>query len=97
MEGTFASAKNQYKSNYVQYALTNEEKYKTAYEAAQKTIESILDKAPTIQEPEKLKPTSEKSYKSFHQNQGPTSLPSQSWKYWMLGSLLLAGAVLMTF
>lgn len=96
MEGTFASAKNQYKSNYVQYALTNEEKYKTAYEAAQATMESILAKAPT-QEPEKLKPTSEKSYLRFHRDQSPTSLPSQSWKYWMLGSLLLVGAVLTTF
>lgn len=96
MEGTFASAKNQYKSNYVQYALTSEENYKTAYEAAQATMDNILAKAPP-QEPEKLKPISEKSYINFHQTQSPASLPSQGWKYWTLGSLLLVGAVLAMF
>jgi len=55
MEGTFASAKNQYKSNYVQHVLTGEEKYKTAYESAEKTMQSILSQAPP-EEPEKLKP-----------------------------------------
>ena len=97
MEGTFASAKNQYKSNYVQYALTKEEKYKTAYEAAQATMDNILAKAPPAQEPEKLKPISEKSYINFHQTPSQTSLPSQGWKYWTLGSLLLVGAVLAMF
>jgi len=99
MEGTFDSAKNQYKSNYVQYFLTKEPKYKTAYETAQKTMDSILEKAPTRgEEPEKLKPTQERSYKIFHQeSSGPTSLPSQTWKYWTLGSLLLVTAGLGMF
>jgi len=98
MEGTFDSAKNQYKSNYVQYFLTKEPKYKSAYESAQKTMDSILESAPPDQEPEKLKPTRERSYKIFHQeSSGPTSLPSQTWKYWALGSLLLVTAGLGMF
>lgn len=96
MEGTFASAKNQYKSNYVQHVLTGEEKYKTAYESAQTAMDAILSKAPQ-EEPEKLKPIAENSYKEFHQTPSPTSLPSQGWKYWTLGSLLLVGAVLAMF
>jgi len=99
MEGTFDSAKNQYKSNYVQYFLTKEPKYKSAYETARETMESILEKAPPPgQEPEKLKPIQERSYRTFRQqSSGPTSLPSQSWKYWTLGSLLLVTAALGTF
>jgi hypothetical protein len=99
MEGTFDSAKSQFKSNYVQYALTNEAKYKTAYETAQKTMDSILEKAPDLnEEPEKLKPIRERSYTRFHQLQvTPTSIPSQSWKYWTLGSLLLVSFGLMMF
>jgi hypothetical protein len=98
MEGTFDSAKNQYKSNYVQFFLTKEPKYKSAYETAQKTMDSILEKAPTSGEPEKLKPKQERSYKIFHQQaSSPTSLPSQTWKYWTLGSLLLVTTVLGTF
>jgi hypothetical protein len=99
MEGTFDSAKNQYKSNYVQYVLTKEPKYKSAYEAAQKTMDSILEKAPTPgEEPEKLKPIRERSYREIHQEHPAlTSLPSQSWKYWTLGSLLLLSSVLAMF
>ena len=99
MEGTFNSAKSQYKSNYVQYELTNEPKYKAAYESAQKTMDSILAKAPAPgQEEEKLKPIREKSYTKVHQIQAsPTSIPSQTWKYWTVGSLLLVSAGLMMF
>ena len=98
MEGTFDSAKNQYKSNYVQYFLTKEAKYKSAYELAQKIMDSILENAPPDQEPEKLKPIQERSYKIFHQeSSATTSLPSQSWKYWTLGSLLLVTAGLGMF
>lgn len=99
MEGTFDSAKNQYKSNYVQYFLTKEPKYKTAYEAAQKTMDSILEKAPTPgEEPEKLKPIRERSYRAFRQEEpNQTTLPTQSWKYWTLGSLLLLTSALAMF
>jgi hypothetical protein len=99
MEGTFDSAKNQYKSNYVQYFLTKEPKYKSAYETAQKTMDSILEKAPSSSmEPEKLKPIQERSYKTFRQEMSSqTSLPNQSWKYWTLGSLLLVTTVLGMF
>ena len=99
MEGTFDSAKNQYKSNYVQYFLTKEPKYKSAYETAQKTMDSILEKAPTrAEQPEKLKPIQERSFRAFHQKAtSQTSLPSQSWKYWTLGSLLLVTAGLGMF
>ena len=96
MEGTFDSAKNQYKSNYVQFVLTKEPKYKTAYEAAQKTMDSILEKAPTPgQEPEKLKPIQERSYRVVHQE--ASGLPSQTWKYWTLGSLLVVTVGLRMF
>jgi hypothetical protein len=98
MEGTFDSAKNQYKSNYVQFFLTKEPKYKSAYETAQKTMDSILEKAPTTEEPEKLKPIRERSYRAIHQEEpNQMSIPSQSWKYWTLGSLLLVTSVLGMF
>jgi len=98
MEGTFDSAKNQLKANYVQYFLTDDAKYKTSYETAQKTMDSILAKAPPSQEPEKLKPIKEKSYIGFRQEtSSPTSIPSQSWKYWALGTLLLVSSALAMF
>lgn len=66
MEGTFDSAKNQFKSNYVQYFLTQEPQYKSAYETAQKTMDSILEKAPPPTQPqEPLKPVKERSISCF--------------------------------
>lgn len=95
METTFNSAKNQYKANYIQHALTGEEKYKIAYETAQKTIESILEKAP--EKPVPVKSTRERSFTGFRQEETPPSLPSQSWKYWTLGILLLGSIALAMF
>lgn len=93
MEGTFTSAKNQFKLNYIQHFLTGEEKYKGAYEAAKQTMESILDKAPESEPQESLKETHERSHVKFHQ--APvTSIPTQSWKYWTLGLLTLSIVVL---
>jgi hypothetical protein len=99
MEGTFDSAKNQFKSNYVQYFLTQEPQYKTAYETAQKTMDSILEKAPPPTEPqEPLKPIKERSYKLLHQTStSQTTLPSQSWKYWALGIVVPLSLVLKMF
>jgi hypothetical protein len=89
MEGTFDSAKNQFKINYVQYFLTQEPQYKSAYETAQKTMDSILEKVPPPMElPQALKPIKERSYRMLHQDgMSHTSIPSQSWKYWALGIL----------
>lgn len=99
MEGTFDSAKNQFKSNYVQYFLTQEPQYKSAYETAQKTMDSILEKAPPPTQPqEPLKPVKERSYKLLRQEStSQTSLPSQSWKYWTLGILVPLSLVLKMF
>jgi len=95
MEGTFSSAKNQYQSNYVQHALTGDDKYKQAYESARMTMESILEKAPA-QESEPMKSTQEKTYQRFHQ-EPVSSIPSQNWKYWTLGTAVLASFVLSMF
>ena len=96
MEGTFNSAKIQYQSNYVQHALTGEDKYKQAYEAAQNTMESILEKAPPEEEAEPLKTIEQKSYQKMHQVPA-SSIPSQNWKYWTLGTALLVSFVLSSF
>jgi len=96
MEGTFNSAKNQYQANYIQHALTGDDKYKQIYEAAQKKIESILDKAPPTEESEPLKSTQERSYTRVHQDP-VSSIPTQGWKYWALGSLLLLSFALSMF
>lgn len=99
MEGTFDSAKNQFKSNYIQYFLTQEPQYKLAYETAQKTMDSILEKAPPSTElPRAFKPVKERSYKLLHQDStSPISLPSQTWKYWTLGILVPVSLVLKMF
>ena len=98
MEGTFASAKNQYKLNYVQYFLTKEPKYKTTYEAAQKTMDDILSRAPPPVEHKELKPIKEKSYTLLRrESSAPTSLPSQSWKYWTLAPLVVVSFGLSMF
>ena len=94
MEGTFASAKNQFKLNYIQHFLTGEEKYKGAYEAAKQTMDSILDKAPELEPQASLKETHERSHVKLHQNYQTTSIPTQGWKYWMLGLLSLSIVVL---
>lgn len=93
MEGTFASAKNQFKLNYIQHFLTGEEKYKDAYEAAKQTMDSILDKAPEPEPQASLKETHERSHVKLHQG-SVTSIPTQGWKYWMLGLLSLSIVVL---
>ena len=97
MEGTFASAKNQYKLNYVQFFLTKEPKYKTTYETAQKTMDDILSRAPPPFEHQELKPIKEKSYSRLRQESSPTSLPSQSWKYWTLAPLVVVSFGLSMF
>ncbi len=97
MEGTFDSAKNQFKSNYVQYFLTKEPTYKTAYESAQKTMDDVLSKAPPPREPEKLKPIKETSIARRLRESSPASIPSQTWKYWTLTPLLLVSFALSMF
>ena len=86
----FDSAKNQFKLNYVQYFLTGEPKYKAAYESAQNTMDTVLSHAPDEESAEPLKEVYERSYTKLGQaRQSPTSLPTQSWKYWTLGCLLI--------
>jgi len=95
MEGTFASAKNQYKLNFVQYSLTNEPKYKTAYETAQKTMDDILSRAP--ERPVDLKPIKERAVVHRLREESPMSIPSQAWKYWTLCPLVILSFVLARF
>lgn len=92
MEGSFDSAKNQFKTNYIQYFLTQEDQYKTAYTGAQKIMDSILDKDPGAPPviPKQMKSTHERSFATLKRtSDSPTSIPNQTWKYWTLGSLLV--------
>lgn len=94
MEATFNAAKSQYKSNYVEFALTGEQKYKKSYEEAKKTLDSVVSNAPEPYVPEPVKPIMEKSYKN---HQDIVTIPSQSWKYWAIAALLFSTTLLGMF
>jgi len=83
--------------NYVQYFLTKEPSYKTAYESAQKTMDDVLSKAPPPREPEKLKPIKEASVARRLRESSLASIPSQTWKYSLLFPLLLGSFALSLF
>jgi len=44
MEGVYSSAKKQYHDNYLQYLITGQPQYQTAYEAADQSIQDTLAK-----------------------------------------------------
>jgi len=83
------STLNQFKSNFLQYTLTGDEKYKTAYEASQKLLDSMLVEPEPEPEPDNRKQPHVKSRNvEVHQI-------SQTWKYWVAGGLGILAVVLM--
>jgi hypothetical protein len=97
MDATFNSAIAQYRSNFLQYSLTNQPKYKAAYEAAQQTIESILSSGP---EPVPDDTKTKQEYDRAKTIQGIimpiTMAPSGvTWQYWTAGALGIVSLVLL--
>lgn len=43
MDELFASARTQYRDNFLQYSLTSDSKYKRAYQEAKRRMDNILD------------------------------------------------------
>lgn len=43
MDELFASARKQYRDNFLQYSLTSDSKYKQAYQESKKRMDNILD------------------------------------------------------
>ena len=102
MEGAFALAKKTYRDNFLQYKLTNEPKYKNAYEKAMESIENMIDKL------KKSKPSNNKqtikinylkdndSLKTALLRQSSLSQTPMTWKYVTVGSLALLALGLMS-
>lgn len=104
MEGAFALAKKTYRDNFLQYKLTNEPKYKNAYEQSMKSIETMLhnlEKSRPLESPKELKTKYLKEEDSLKgallRTQTQTELPSMSWRYITLGSLSILVVGLMAF
>ena len=91
----FQSATSQLKSNFVQYSLTGDPKSKSAYEAAQASLDSLFSSVPPSEEEHpKKKNDDAKSILGIPFASLPTSSPSQTWKYWTIGGLVVVLAVL---
>jgi hypothetical protein len=103
MEGAFALAKKTYRDNFLQYRLTNEPKYKVAYEQSMDSINKMLEKlenSKPLPSPKKLKEDylkQEDSLKGASLRKQIPQLPSMSWRYIMLGSLSILAMTLMSF
>ena len=103
MEGAFALAKKTYRDNFLQYKLTNEPKYKNAYEQSMKSIETMLQKlrSKPVETPKELKTKYLKEEDSLRgallRTQTQSQLPSMSWRYITLGSLSIVVIGLMAF
>jgi len=78
------STLEQYRMNYIQYATTGEPKYKAAYEAAQKTLDTFLQSQ--IPEDNKVEQIYNHAM-TIPAASLPPSRPTQSWKYWAIGIL----------
>ena len=82
--------------NYIQYKVTDDPRYKAAYEAAQNTLDTYLRTQPSPDEGGfKQKYETAKVYETIPETSLPPSRPSQTWKYWVIGSLLLVSGGLM--
>jgi hypothetical protein len=91
----FQSATSQLKSNFVQYSLTGDPKSKSAYEAAQASLDALFASAPPEEEEQpKKKYDNAKSILGIPSASLPSSSSSQTWKYWTIGGLVVALMVL---
>jgi len=82
----------QYRMNYIQYATTGEPKYKAAYEAAQKTLDTFLQSQ--TPEDDKVEQIYDHAM-TIPAASLPPLPPSQTWKYWAIGILGLVSVGLM--
>lgn len=102
MEGAFGLAKKTYRDNFLQYRLTNEPKYKQAYEKSMDSINIMLNKLENskhLPSPKKLKENYLKEEDSLKGAllRKPIQIQSMSWRYIMLGSLSILAMTLMSF
>jgi hypothetical protein len=86
----FQSATSQLKSNFVQYSLTGDPKAKTAYETAQASLDALFTSEPPAEEEPKKKYDKSKSILGIPSSSLPLSGSSQTWKYWIIGGLVVA-------
>jgi hypothetical protein len=101
MEGAFALAKKTYRDNFLQYKLTNEPKYKNAYEKSMESIETMLDKLGSRPIPQQIisKPNYLKEDDSLQGailRQTTLPPPSMTWKYVTVGCLSVLALGLMS-
>jgi hypothetical protein len=100
MEGAFALAKKTYRDNFLQYKLTNEPKYKNAYEKSMESIETMLDKMGSKPIPQQIsKPNYLKEDDSLQAailRQTTLPPPSMTWKYVTVGCLSVIALGLMS-
>jgi hypothetical protein len=94
------AAKKAFSDNYVEYAITGNNSYKVAYEAAQKSIETTLsnleNSAPQKVEMLKTHNTS-RTFLGRTTTTGPLPIPSMTNQYLLLGGLGLLGIGLWMF
>ena len=81
--------------NYIQYKITGDERYKAAYEAAQNTLDTYVRSQPDEETSFKKVFETSKVYETVPSSSLPPSSPSQTWKYWAIGSLLTVSVGLM--
>jgi hypothetical protein len=87
----FQSATSQLKSNFVQYSLTGDPKAKTAYETAQASLDALFASEPPEEEQQpKKKYDDAKSILGIPSSSLLLSGSSQTWKYWIIGGLVVA-------
>lgn len=100
MEGAFALAKKTYRDNFLQYKLTNEPKYKNAYEKAMESIETMLDKIGSKPLPQQVvKPNylkEDDSLQAATLRQITLPPPPMTWKYVTVGCLSVIALGLMS-
>lgn len=95
MDATWNSAKKVYADNFLQFKLTGESKYRTAYEEALKTMNRILGKQVNKPEPQKKHTNflrEQDTLKGDLMRQSPsmmTPVPSLTWRYITIGGLAI--------
>lgn len=93
MDATWNSAKKVYADNFLQFKLTGESKYRTAYEESLKTMNRILEKQTKVVPPVNLHSQylkEQDTLKGDLLRQPPQApIPSLSWRYITLGGLAI--------